>query len=338
MKHLTPILTSSSISFPYFSIRDPEHTGVSSAKILEAHQAIERSYPNMHSFLVIKDNQLIFERYYNQYHAASLHDLRSATKSFISALIGIAVQRGDLPGLEVPVWDKIQKFAPHREDLLWHRITLRHLLTMTSGLYWQTGPKLGERFLHRFEQSRSWMKFILRLPIMEDQLGSFLYRSVDSHLLSMIITEYTGQSAFSYASDHLFTPLDIQNAAWSASPEGHTMGHIGLRLTSRDMAKFGLLYLNHGIWNKSQILDSKWVHNSFTSYSEDFHGFGKYGFQWWNSKEDGVPFSYAHGHGGQQIIVIPSYKAVVIFTSESQVRRWKNPRLLLREFILPALR
>ncbi|RUT31622.1 class C beta-lactamase-related serine hydrolase [Paenibacillus zeisoli] len=338
MNPLTPILVSSTASIPSYPSALPDELGTDPALLDAADQAIQRKYPRMHSFLIIRGGKLIYEKYYNGHHISSLHDLRSATKSFMSILIGIAMERGEMLGLDSSVWEQVSKYAPPRPDPLWSTITLRHLLTMTSGLYWETGSKLGERFIHRFHKSRSLARFILRLPVQEERLGVFQYRSTDSHMLSILLTEMTGFSAFSYAQTHLFGPLGIHHAGWSASAEGHTMGHIGLSLTSRDMGKFGQMCLNGGLWEGNRIVSEEWLKQSFTPQSDPYFGYGRYGYQWWSGAEDGVQFTYAHGHGGQQIILIPSLDAVVVFTADSTVSRWRNPRQLLKNYIIPAIR
>ncbi|MNK64989.1 6-aminohexanoate-dimer hydrolase [compost metagenome] len=338
MNQLTPILVSSTASIPSFPSAQPEDLDTDPASLDEADTTILRKYPRMHSFLVVRRGKLIYEKYYNGHQIASLNDLRSATKSFMSVLIGIATQRGEMLDLDSPIWKLVSKYAPHRPDPLWGTITLRHLLTMTSGLYWETGSKLGERFIHRFHKSRSLARFILRLPVQEERLGTFQYRSTDSHMLSVLLTEMTGFSAFSYAQSHLFGHLGIHHAGWSASAEGHTMGHIGLSLTSRDMAKFGQMCLNGGLWEGTRVVSEEWLQQSFAPQSEPYFGYGRYGYQWWSGTEDGVHFTYAHGHGGQQIILIPSLDAAVVFTADSAVSRWRNPRQLLLNCVIPAMR
>ncbi|WP_068613984.1 serine hydrolase domain-containing protein [Paenibacillus tuaregi] len=334
----TPILISAAASIPSFPIGEPEETDTDTRLLDAAHQAICGKFPRMHSFLVVRSGRLIYEKYYNNYHPASLNDLRSATKSFMSILTGIAISRGEMQELDHPVWNQICKFAPNRPDPLWSTITLRQLLTMTSGLYWQTGSKLGEKFIHRFHRSQSWAKFILRLPVQEDLLGKFIYRSPDSHMLSILLTEHTGISAFEYARFHLFGPLGIQHAGWSTCSEGHTTGHIGLSLTSRDMAKFGLMCLRGGTWKDRCIVPGAWLQESWTPRSQPYYSYGRYGYQWWTDTEKGVDFIYAHGHGGQQIILIPELDAVVVFTADSKVSRFRNPRQLLGSYVLPAMK
>jgi len=303
-----------------------------------ADEEIVNRFPKMNSFIVIRQDAVLIERYYNGFNSNDLHDLRSATKSVLSLLLGIASYRGELPLLDEPIAEPLRKYAGRKLDPLWEQLTLRHLLTMTSGFYWKTGAKMGEAFIHRLHQSRNWTKYILHLPIEEHKIGTFQYCSVDSHLLSILLTEWTGLSAAEYAGKYLFGPLGIEDMSWTASPEGHSMGHIGLHLTTRDMAKIGMLCLQEGVWEGERLLAAEWLTQSMTPLAVESPGYGRYGYHWWTTKVNGVPYAYAHGHGGQQINVIPSLDAVVAFTAASGLDRWKNPRPLLEKFIMPALK
>ncbi|GAA0134646.1 serine hydrolase [Paenibacillus sp. YSY-4.3] len=301
-------------------------------------EEIVNRFPKMNSFIVARQGSVLIERYYNGFVANDLHDLRSATKSILSLLLGIANYRGELPPLDEPIAGSLRKYAAPNLDPLWEQLTLRHLLTMTSGFYWKTGVKMGEAFIHRLHQSRNWTKYILHLPIEKHKIGTFQYCSVDSHLLSVLLTEWTGLSAAEYAKKNLFGPLGIADMSWNASPEGHSMGHIGLHLAALDMAKIGLLCLQGGVWNGERLLSAEWLTRSMTPLSAESPGYGRYGYHWWTTKANGIPYAYAHGHGGQQINVIPSLDAVVVFTAASDLNRWKNPRPLLEKFIMPALK
>ncbi|MFC7680564.1 serine hydrolase domain-containing protein [Paenibacillus sp. GCM10028914] len=337
MEQPVSILTSPSVSAPFFPHGEPEEVGCSAELLEAAHQTIQQRYPKMHSFLMVRKGQLIAEKYYGGYHPNALNDLRSATKSFTSILFGMAVHKGELPPIDTPVLPFLKKHATRRIHPLLSRVTFRHLLTMTSGFTWQTGKKLGEPLIHRFHRNQKWASFALSLPVSEEAMGSFQYRSTDSHLLSVALSEATGMDAYTYARHHLFSPLEIHHSAWTPSPEGHSMGHVGLYLTSRDMAKFGQCCLNEGKWNGQQIMPQEWLQTALTSQTAGYPAFGDYGFQWWTGKIDGQSFSLAHGHGGQQIYLFPELDAVIIFTQDSHVSRWKNPRMLLEKFILKAV-
>ncbi|NMO97308.1 serine hydrolase domain-containing protein [Paenibacillus lemnae] len=332
-----PMLSAPVQMAPAFAAVKPEEAGCQSHLLNEAHQHIMRSYPKMRSFLIVRGSRLIYEQYYGNHHAGSLNDLRSATKSITSTLFGMAVAEGLLPSLDTPVVDVLGKLMHKQGHPLLPQITFRHLLTMTSGFSWKTGKKLGEPLIHQFHRTRRWTSFALSLPVIEENIGSFQYRSTDSHLLSAALTEVSGIDAYTYAQEKLFRPLEISHAAWSPSPEGHSMGHVGLYLTSRDMAKFGLCCLQKGMWQDQSLIPASWLEEALAPQTEGYPAFGDYGYQWWTGKIDGQPYSLAHGHGGQQMYLFPELDALVLFTQDSQVSRWKNPRMLLEQYILPSM-
>lgn len=315
-------------------LASPEDTGIRREVLDQIDVIIRKRYPRMRSFLLLHKGKLIYERYYGGYSISSLHDLRSATKSFTSVLCGIAHSRGELPELNSSVMEILKGYIPLSAHPLLSKVTLYHLLTMTSGFAWQTGKKLGEPLIHRFHRNQKWTRFALSLPVIEQDMGSFQYRSIDSHLLSVALSESTGLDAYTYARKHLFEPLDIHHAAWTPSPEGHSMGHIGLHLTSRDMAKFGLCCLNGGVWQGKSLIPEAWLKQALTPQVQGYPAFGDYGFQWWTGIHSGTPYALAHGHGGQQIYLFPELDMVAVFTADSKVSRWKNPRILLERYIL----
>ncbi|MNJ40878.1 6-aminohexanoate-dimer hydrolase [compost metagenome] len=339
MQQLSNINTLSAASTNVPALRSSPAQNNEKLKLLHAaDEDIHQHYPKMHSFIVAQQGALLIERYYNGFDASKLHDLRSATKSILSILLGIANHHGQLPPLDEPILHYVQKFGSRPADPLWAQLTLRHLLAMTTGFHWKTGAKMGEAFIHRFHQSRSWTKYITQLSIEKHKIGTFQYCSVDSHLLSILLTEWTGLSASDYAGRYLFEPLGIEQTEWSTSPDGHSTGHIGLHLTARDMTKIGTLCLQDGVWEQQRILSADWLLQSMSPISEECAGYGRYGYHWWTAKVGGITYAYAHGHGGQQIIVIPPLDSVIVFTADSALNRWKNPRPLLEKYVIPALK
>ncbi|GGN99611.1 serine hydrolase domain-containing protein [Saccharibacillus kuerlensis] len=338
MPRSVPLIVSSGSFTPTLPTSSPLETGTDEFPLLQADRAVPQSHPKLRSFLLLRGGNLIFERYYGDAVPETLHDLRSATKSFTAALFGIAYERQGSPYLDGSIFEHLESIWPKDAHPLAKEITLRQLLTMTSGSYWKTGRSLGEALLRPFHRSRSWVSFALRLPVMPEQRGTFTYRSTDSHLLSAILTSWTGEDAFTFAQRELFGPLGIRSAAWSPVREGASAGHIGLALTARDLARFGQCCLEGGMYEGSRILPSDWTRQMLSTQTAGYEGFGDYGFQWWTGELDGVPYACAHGHGGQQIYVLPSLDAVAVFTSESRVSRYKNPRQLMRKFVLPALK
>ncbi len=321
-----------------FSYQHPDKAGCSLRQLDKADAEIRNSFPKMRSFLVVRRGKLIYEKYYGGHGSGSLNDLRSATKSITSILTGIALNRGLLPDPDEPLVGILGRYAGERpHPSLYASLTLRRLWTMTTGFAWQTGKKLGEPLIHRFHRSRNWASFALSRPVLPEMVDRFQYRSTDTHLLSVVLSECTGQDAFAFARENLFGPLGIEHAAWSSSPEGHSMGHVGLYLTSRDMAKLGVCCLDDGRWQGRSIIPGDWLSQALQPQVEGYPAFGDYGFGFWTGKMNGQIFSCAHGHGGQQIYLFPESETVVVFTADSMVNRWKNPRPLLQQLILDAL-
>lgn len=298
---------------------------------------ITAKHPRLTSFLVSLDGRIVLERYYNEADEHTLHDLRSATKSFMSALVGIAIHEGVLPSVDVTLGEIWPDQQPPLDPLK-AQVTVHELLTMTSGMHWMTGERLGERWIRRMHESKDWLRFILRLPVKEELQGNFLYRSPDSHLLSCLFTSLSGKTLSEYAEQTLFSSLGIKDYRWDHDPQGHSRGHIGLWLRARDMAAFGQCYLQQGIVDGEAIIPTPWIETTWLAHSQGLPRFGTYGYQWWSDRWSGQDVHMALGHGGQLIMVIPSAKLVAVTTGEPQVSRWRHPRLLMEQLIFPAAR
>jgi CubicO group peptidase (beta-lactamase class C family) len=292
-------------------------------------------FPKLYSLLLIRHGTLVMERYYHGADADTLMDVRSVTKSFTGAAIGVAVKEGLIRSIEDTVGDYFpdEVFPP---DGRVRSITIRELLTMSSGLYWKTGNKLGEAFINRLHRSKDWLRFIMRLPVDPERRGTFLYRSPDSHLLSCLISRVSGMKSSDFLKEKLFVPLGIWHWEWDDDPQGNTAGHVFLRMRSRDLAKLGMLYLNGGRWGEDELLPKDWVSDSMRAHLEGMETFGSYGFQWWCSSIGGIQASYALGHGGNFIIVLPELDCVMVAASEPKVSRWRDPRVLIEKVLLPA--
>ncbi|WP_157277575.1 serine hydrolase domain-containing protein [Paenibacillus taiwanensis] len=308
--------------------------------------ALYKLHPNLRCFLLARQGDVICEVYVDC-DETSLHELRSATKTIVGILVGIASSRGQMPTLHESIkpYFEAELSQGNRNDPLWSSISLYHLLTMTSGLHWQTGPKLGERWIHRFHNSVSWTRFALRLPVHAAWLNQFQYRSVDSHLLSVLISRITGMRADQYANRHLFGPLGIINYHWAVSPDGDTTGHIGLHLSGRDMLKIGQMMLNKGSIRDNNVsnsidtayvIPSEWISETMRSHHTGIHTYGNYGYQGWSHRLHAYDAFCALGHGGQLIYIVPELDIVVVLAGNAQVRRWRHPRLWLEQYLLPA--
>jgi len=327
----------------------PETAGLDAQQMQALERQVELRYRTINGFLVLWRGYLVSESYLHGFGRDDRHLVASVTKSFISALIGIAIEQGHIEGVEQKVLDFFPEFEPSPQDGLKQVLTIRHLLTMTAGFQWRMGKHLHELYIDRLRRSPDWAAFILSLPVMEESFGRFQYNSGLSHLLSVILTRATGLTAADFAAEHLFGPIGMQPPAgdmthgysseeifrntsgqWPRDPQGNNIGGWGLYLTPRDMARFGLLYLNSGQWKGSQIVPEEWVNESTRRHTPG------YGYQWWLRDLDGI-FSYsAVGMGGNHIFCIPE-KDLVIVVAAGTGSRWRDRWLLLEEHLLPGI-
>jgi CubicO group peptidase (beta-lactamase class C family) len=293
-------------------------------------KAIEKQSLAVDGVVVIRNGVIVAETYYGSNKQTTPHQLYSCTKSFISALIGIALESGDFPeGVRQPVLAFFPDKTFSNPDPRKAAMTLEHLLTMTSGLDWQEGDPIYQQMW----QSRDWVKFVLDRPMADDPGADFNYNSGVSHVLSGIVQQGSGMLTQNFAQERLFTPLGINTPRWDKDADGLAIGGWGLTLTPRDMAKLGFLYLHGGVWDGQQIVPAAWVEASTMAHIET-GGDLNYGYQWW-IYPDGSGYT-ALGRYGQIIFVAPESDLVVVFTA--RIERGDAPlRDLIDKYILPAV-
>jgi CubicO group peptidase (beta-lactamase class C family) len=299
---------------------------------------------NIHSMLIVRNNKLIVESYYNGWNSSRRHDLRSSTKSFVSCLVGIAIDQGIIKSVDERVYD----FFPEYESFAnWddrkRNIPIRHFIQMRTGLAcddWNSSSIGNQEIV--YEQD-DWIKFVLDLPVVTESGRSFSYCSGAPIVLSAIIANTSRISTEEFANLHLFSKLKIRNQQWNHMPTGRTGGQ--LHMYPRDMAKFGTLYLNGGTWKGQRIVSSDWVAESTQSTSEigptNVSGYG-YGYLWWTRNfkvnETFIATYLARGNGGQLIFVVPTFDLVVVFTGGNYNEDSESlPLGLMTGKILPAM-
>ena len=242
-------------------------------------------HPQVRSVLVVRRGYLVYERYWQGVDASDGHDVRSATKSFVSALVGIALRDQQLRGLDQTVEELLADQLPATADPRLRQVTLKQLLTMTSGLAGDDSSLGGDdQVWDRMFQSGDWVRHILSRRLVSAPGAEFAYSSASSHLLSAVVADATGQSTLAFARAKLFDPLGIatDNAldpavthwpptpaeleafgqapvAWPRDPQGYHFGGAFLKLPARDLAKFGYLYLNGGTWDATQVVPADYV-------------------------------------------------------------------------------
>ncbi len=261
----------------------------------------------MHSILVVRHGYLVLERYYGGYTRNVAHAVQSVTKSVTSALIGIALDTGALASLDQPVVAFFPEYVTPALDPRKREITIRHLLTMTSGLQWEEAdPTTRTGAVQRWRESSNQVKYVLELPLAQPPGTAFNYNSAGSHLLSAILTKATGMRTLEFANRQLFDPLGIE-VLWAMDQQGINYGGFGLLMQPVDMAKFGYLYLQRGFWDGKQLVPEAWVKESTRAQLPDglLTGEATYGYHWWVLEQSRPPAFRATGLGGQYLCVMP---------------------------------
>lgn len=330
---------------------DPAAHDIDSAA-LAAIDAGALSY--LDSLIVIRDGYIVYERYFNGYDATTIHDIASVTKSWTSALVGIARERGDVTNLDAPLPDLLPGYFAAGAHGDKRAITLRHLLMMRSGIEYDEnrldrgeygGPELLQQDV---------TEIALGFPMAHTPGEAWNYSTLDSQLISAVIGEATGVPMHAYAEQHLFAPLGIRDYEWLTDGIGTTIGGQNLSMTPRDMAKLGLLYLHNGAWEGRQVVPATWVRESTTPQNEAFYvptgqvePIGFYGYQWWlwedswyNGMSEGIN---AMGYAGQNILILPRLNMLIVTTAALPAPDQEEPQRagiykLMIEQILPAVR
>ena len=297
---------------------DLKSQGIDSTLIYKFFNQLKGGKHKLHSVLLVKNNQLILEEYFNGHSVNIQHDLRSTTKSIRSILMGIAIDKGFINDINDPISNYLKNPVPKKNlDRSKQKITIKNLLTMSSGLDCNDWDKKSKGQEDKVYRKNDWLQYTLDLPMVNEPGEVSSYCSMGVVLIAEIISQASGMTIDKFAEEYLFNPLGIQNLNW-----GHTSNKkvipSGKRLymTSRDLAKIGQLILNKGKWDGKQVVSEKWVEESTTSKTK-ITGID-YGFLWWN-----IPFKVnekiiisktATGNGGQYIMVIPEMDVVAIFT------------------------
>lgn len=285
---------------------------------------------NLHSLLIIRHGYLVSETYFGYYDKNTRHEIYSCTKSFISTLVGIAIDLGLIDSVDHPILD----FFPGRTfanlDDQKRRMTLEDFLTMRTGLDW------SEDDIPSMYQSRDWVKFVLDKPMKTQPGSQFNYCTGCTHVLSAILQQKTGMKTEDFAQKVLLEPLGIINYSWDTDPAGVSYGGWGLFLTPREMAKLGYLYLHNGQWDGKQIVSTDWVKTATTMHTSTDSEIGiGYGYQWWTYPSYGA--YTALGLDGQTIFVIPTLDLIVVTTAQT-TNNHDAIFNLIDKFIVPAFR
>ncbi|HEY7285035.1 MAG TPA: serine hydrolase [Vicinamibacterales bacterium] len=336
----------------------PESAGIDRG-YLEALTGAIRTHPddNIHAVLIEHDGRLVYEEYFSgkdekwgvplrdTSHSRELrHDLRSVTKSVVSALVGIAAASGAIRSLDTPLLD----YFPAYEDLQTperRRITIRHALTMSAGFEWNeeipyNDPKNDEI---RMGRSKDPVRYVLARQIVAAPGTTWRYSGGTTQVLGAIVEKATGQPLAEYAEQVLWSPLGITDVEWLGNLAGLPSAASGLRLRPRDLAKFGSLYIHDGTWHGGQVVPADWVRES-TRRQMTFPGQTARGYAdlWWHTcyktSSGLVETPTAVGNGLQRVYLLRAQKTVVTFLSGRYNDFSRNPPdSLMRQYIFPSL-
>ena len=273
------------------------------------------SLPRLHALIVARDGKILLERAFRGPSLDTPVNVKSVSKSVISTLVGIAIERGAIDGPDQPIAALLPDRLPPGPDSRLSRVTIDHLLSMRAGLERTSGRNYG-----RWVQSRHWVRHILSRPFTDEPGGPMRYSTGNTHLLSAILTRAAGRDTHALATDWLGQPLGIAIPSWQRDPQGVFMGGNNMRLSPRALFRFGELYRNGGAANGKQILSESWIRASWTPRTHSPFSGDAYGYGWFIASACGHDIFYARGFGGQFVHIIPSLGMTVVMTSETATR------------------
>ncbi len=320
-----------------WKVSTPENQGLAPVLVAELYQNAAE-LETLYGLLVVKDDFLIAEDYFNGSSVGQRTLLQSASKSYLSALVGIAIEQGCLSSIEQKMIDFFPEVADQIIDPRKRQITIREMLQMRAGypdeetdpayleaLYWGVYPPL-----------------IVEFPLVSEPGTGFNYSNLTFNWLAIMLARACGTDLKSYAQQHLFQPTDTEVGDWLQDRDGHYIGSGGIHVTARDAARFGLLYLNNGEYEGDQIIPADWVHDSLQTYSENARDYGMslsfrdlgYGYGWWTARAGKHDFSFAWGHGGQLIVLLDELDMVIVTTADPffgqhDDQSWKHEKAII---------
>jgi len=355
---------------PTFTYQIPEQTndGWETANIEDVDINIEKLselidfininlYKNIHCVMIVKDGKLVFEEYFRghtfqydgnnhegplrDFNINTIHNQASVTKSFTSALVGIAIDEGFISSTD----EKVFSFFPEYENQFTGNkkdMTIEHLLTMSAGFdwnEWDVSLSSTQNDLLQMWQVSDPLLYLVSKPLATTPGTQFYYNSGCTNLLGEIVFRATGLKPDIFADKYLFNKLGFSDRTWEKFSNGVVFVSGDLRIRPRDMAKFGYLYLNNGNWKGEQIISQQWVKKSIEEFIS-INDTWKYGYKWWITNYDIEGNDYwsfgARGWGGQRIIVFPSLNMVLVFTGGNYID-YEPVDEIIQGYILPAV-
>nr|AUN37571.1 beta-lactamase class C [uncultured bacterium] len=309
----------------------PERQGIASSAILQFVETLESQVHEVHSFMLLRHGSVVAEGWWSPYGREYPHTLFSLSKSFTSTAVGLALAEGRF-SIDDPVLSFFPEETPAEVSDLLAAMCVRHLLSMSTGQAVDTWSSMVDR------ADGNWIKGFFEIPVLHTPGTHFVYNTGATYMLSAIVQKATGMTLRDYLEPRLFEPLGIENATWQESPQGITAGGIGLSAKTEDVARFGQLYLQKGMWQEKQILPEAWVEeataNQISNRGIEVDWTQGYGYQFWRSRHNAYR---GDGVFGQFCIVMPDQDAVVAITSGIDLFDSQQPLNLVWEMLLPAM-
>lgn len=292
--------------------------GLDAALIAQTLAAAE-SLPKLHSVIVARDGQALVERVLRGPGLDTAVNIKSASKSVLAALGGIAIGKGVFTGVDQPISAFLGDRFPADPDPRMNQITIGHLLSMQAGLGATSGANYGA-----WVSSRDWVRYALARPFEAEPGGRMIYSTGTSHLLSAALTRASGRSTLANMREWLGEPLDISVPSWPADPQGVYFGGNDMRLSPRALLKFGELYRNDGVHEGRRVLPENWVEASWNGRGTSRWSGNPYGYGWWLKRSGRHDVRFAWGYGGQMVFVVPDLRLTVVMTSDPEPQETRD--------------
>lgn len=264
----------------------------------------------LETLIIARDGKLLVEKGFNGHSVTQPRNIKSASKSVMSALTGIAIAKGVLSGPEEKIAPVFSRDMPDDPDPRVNDITIGNLLSMQAGLGRMSGPNYGQ-----WVASRNWVRAALAAPFDGEPGGGMLYSTASTHLLSAILTRKTGRSTLELAQDWLGDVEGFRIASWERDPQGIYLGGNQMAMTPRSLFAFGELYRNKGMAGGKQVVPAEWIVQSWTPRTRSVFNGEQYGYNWFIRDIEGHMTYYAWGFGGQMLYITPDLGLTVVMTS-----------------------
>jgi CubicO group peptidase (beta-lactamase class C family) len=302
-------------------------------------EVVERadSLPNLRSLIVSHDGNMLAEQAFRGSGLERPTNIKSASKTIMSALVGIAIQRGVLQGIDQPVASILGASIPSDADPRVRQITIGHLLSMQAGLERTSGRNYGA-----WISSSNWVRYALSRPFVDEPGGRMLYSTGSTHLLSAALTRASKRSTLELARDWLGEPLEINIGSWTRDPQGIYLGGNEMALSPRALWRFGEMYRQGGTIDGKRVVSENWIRESWTPRTASPFTGDAYGYGWFIRDMRGHNAYYAWGFGGQMLYVIPSLGLTIVMTSDPTAPSREDNYIgqlhaLVADGIVPAL-